>query len=427
MSKSSIIINATLIFINIIILYLLISTISSFFSAYCNADIPSYIDAAKRLYLEGFRANSIRTFGFPLLLGFPILFGYKTDIALIHWMIGLNTLFWVLTIMLLSDILSNIQSLKHINRFFIYVMLFSVGHLTLIFQAITEISYVFFLVLCAWAFLKFHRSQNNTYLLISFFALCYSTVIRPTMIYFSIPILIYVLWQLKSKPIKNTITVLSIYALTIGLQYFIMYKEYKQFQFTYLADIGLNYYFWMYADEVAKSGDIAQISKRWWDRMVVEVVQDYQVPNYDIRTQHMTVMHRLKQSLMENPRSYAITFLRNLASNSLGGTTGILQIEDAGYHNLIYKCLFYFSKLYNLIAVTSTFIFIPAYLFFKKSFLWKNSIFLLCFVVSLWIILISAINSTQGDRYHIVIYPYIIICWALIIQEYHDKYHHSKL
>jgi hypothetical protein len=117
----------------------------------------------------------------------------------------------------------------------------------------------------------------------------------------------------------------------------------------------------------------------------------------------------IKEQLSNNTFNFVKAYFINIYKNSTGGCgyLGVISNKNntcyfekmvllfkvlAKIQNIVFSILGFFLSLYFLVKK-------PRHIHFMK----------LVGVITLYIILLSAISSDQGDRFHVVIYPLVLI------------------
>ena len=121
---------------------------------------------------------------------------------------------------------------------------------------------------------------------------------------------------------------------------------------------------------------------------------------------------QLKTNKVNLIKAYGINLVTNATkgSASVFGCENILKTRYFNYSHYFFKVI---SKLQNIIFTLLGFLLASYFLIQKRGEIYDKMISFVIF----YIIFVSAISSDQGDRFHIVIYPLILILFAKFISK----------
>ena len=359
-------------------------------------DEPGYLAAAKNLYLH-LKVNDGRPLCISLINGFPILF-LASDITIRKWVLIINILCWISTILLIYKIA---KSKTNKNSAFINAIIFllSIGNLAITFKFLSESIFIFMLVTSIYLINKYLQTKQHFYLTISLSLLILSVLVKPIAMGLVSIIIIYYLKQMP-KIITNKYSVLVIISLfLLVFQMYSLKKEFGNFTVSYISAYTYYAYLGTRADCLKNHKEFVEVSNERCNYI-------NQFSNFD---QHKIANDDLKNQIMNNSVNLIKAFIINIYSNSSKGTAVIQGFKNYN-HNVYYD---YFRVIYKLISKAQNIIFsifgIIISLYFLVSYKKRDVFFAIISIVILYIIAVSAISSNQGDRFHIVVFPLIIL------------------
>jgi len=381
-----------------------------------NLDTNGYIEAAKELYQQGFKANIERGEGYALLFGMPYFFkaSYST---VIYWGVFLNFIAWILTSILIYKTLNLLINNKRVALLCACAFSILIGNIEFVNLILSETIYTFILTLAVYFAAKYIVTKNISSLGWAFFIYCYSIITRPILMVL-LPLIIFlilmqVIKQRKSYDLKKMRTFSLIIFSGIALilsQMLMMKKDYGTFTLSIDGQKTVYVYIGSYVHSMETGTDL-NLEK---NRRGVEYWNYFHKGEWDsIKYRASNDMwHNVKYNKMKLFKALCVDIYFNSAQ---GGDFAISKdsnktlqafkdicITVSGYMNLI------FSSIAGVLII-------PVFLLRRKL---NRELFLYCillWIVPVALILISGVSFWQNNRFHIPIPPLILINMGLLI------------
>lgn len=359
-------------------------------------DEVGYLSAAKKIYLN-FKVDDARPLFISLINGFPLLFS-SSNFYIYKWVLLVNLLSWFFTIILVYKIAS--QRLNKKTGFFIsLIFLFCIGNLAITYKFLSESVFIFMLVLSIYFLNRYLISKKYCFLSITIAVLLLSILVKPLSMGLVILLILFYVKKLK-KIIYNKYSILILFS--FGLLFFQMYslkKEHGNFTISYIDSFTYYNYLGTRADCLKNNTEFIQgKNDRYTYFIKLSSFEQRKIANNDLRNQ-----------LFNNPQNLLKAYFINIYVNSSKGSASVHGCKNYTlnsyfkYFHFIFKLI---SKMQNLFfTILGIYLCCSFFIKYKK----QDLFFLIISVTILYVLFISAISSDQGDRFHIVIYPLIIL------------------
>lgn len=359
-------------------------------------DSKSYYWAAVELYSNG-TLNDHRPLVISAINGFPLLFGFS-GAAIFIWSWMVNLCCWLGTVLLIFSIAKRYVKSK-VAFFTALTFLFCIGNLFIAFHLLSESIFTFCLVL-AFYNIQIHLDSKSTRpLIFALVVLLLSIMIKPLSLILAVIVLLF--FCKKWKAILKSGYSLLLY-LSCGILFFQMYTmktNFGNFTVSYIDSFTYYNYLGTRADCLKnKTPFIQGENQRYAYFGKLSHTKQKEVASGDF-----------KKQLSSNTENLIKAYAVNLVVNSTKGSAAVYGCENKLHTNYFDRLHFFFkavSKLQNII-LTSIGLFLSLLTFLR----WKGNaiLFRLGAVVFMCIVAVSAISSDQGDRFHIVLYPIILL------------------
>ena len=365
-----------------------------YFSA--TSDDASYLLAAKLLYFEH-KPDGIRPFLIAAIFGLPYFFELSDNVV-IHWGFFVNFCCWFLTILFLFKIIVILT--KNRKKAFINSLLFVffIGNLASAFRFLSESIFVFIVVLAIYFVSKYYTNNDVKHLTIAISILILNALIKPISIGIAFIFMFFYISKIKSIVLSKFGFLLIISNLLLVFQVYSMKKEYGDYTISYSGDI--TYYNCLGTKADCFRKNIAYIP--------FKNNRTYEAVHLNFHDNRILANQDFKEQLFNNKSNLLKAFLSNIYSNSLKGNVIVSQcknVKKSNYFDFFQFVMKAISKLQNIIFTITTVLFSFYFLWFER----QNKFFILLSLFTLYILFISAIASSEGDRYHIVFFPVIVI------------------
>ncbi len=364
-------------------------------------DSASYYISADNLY-NHFRGHNFRPVLMAALNGIPILFGGGRDEVLTFGVV-VNVFCWVGSVMLVYEILMRFVSSRPAFWFSMASILI-VGSTALVFHLLTETIYTF-MVLMAMLMLALHdQNRRYVFLAVGLCILLLTMLIRPGgMVFAAIVALLYArhIWgNLFSRSQLWPVAALSLIMVQCaGMKY-----QFGNFTLSYI-------------DAVTYYNYLGSKSQAFADGRAYS--QERNPRNDDIYPlsgpeQKQRASADFGRQLQSHPEMMALAYLDNLLENTKTGSTPISDCRNVwGSPAYAAPMLFLLSKWQNR-AFTIAGVLLGFWFLMRGKGLFTKVLA----VYVLTTVFLSGISSSQGDRFHVVTFPVVLMMAALAWREW---------
>ena len=367
-------------------------------------DSFSYFDAATDLFVK-LRGHCYRPIGMAFISGLPYVFGAEGT-AIFGWSFYVNVACWlgsavVIFTMLKQQIATNLAFLSAL------VFLLCVGPATICFHLLTENSYTFLMLLFLFFWDRYQNSKRYLFLSIGLSVLLFSMLVKPGSKFLAVLVLVYaikIIYQHRKS--KSTWIIYGAMAL-IAVQLGGMKAQFGNPTLSYID--GITYHNYLCTKAVC-----------------------YQegVPYHQINNERAAYLHQFslperkviaasdfKQQLTHNTLNLFKAYCSNVWDNTISGSPYIQDCDNRNqttYFEGSKSFLFSVSKWQNRFFTSIGLIF-ALYTIVRYKHARKTAV--MTSVVLLYTVVLSGVSCSQGDRFHLVIYPFAILLlgqWILL-------------
>ncbi len=360
-------------------------------------DDVSYLDSARMLYLEGIFSDA-RPVVISAVFGFPYLCG-ATDATVVTWGLAFNYVLWLGSALLVFNTASLITSRR--TAFLAALALLScVGVLANAFNFLSEPLYIFLNLAAVRCAAGFSKTGKPWYLSFALAALLLNALVKPVAVALAIVLAIVYVKHLKAAITNWGAATIALAAFLIGVQMRQMKATYGDYTLSYIDAITYYNYLGARADCYAKGIPFIPGEN---DR-----AKHFQ--SFPSHIQKKMAQRDMAEQFRHNTLNLARAYVFCLHSNSSKGSFIISQAGNP--EATLYGRFFKFwwkalSKLQNIL-LTIVGVALSVLAFVRRS----NPLQRMLAGFTLAIIGISAMSCYQTDRFHIAIYPLVILMAA---------------
>jgi hypothetical protein len=366
-------------------------------------DSFSYFDAATDLFVK-LRGHCYRPIGMAFISGLPYAFGAKGT-AIFGWSFYVNVWCWLGSSVLIFTLLKQ-QMAANFAFLFALVFLLCVGPASICFHLLTENIYTFLMLLFLFFWDRYQNSKRYLFLSIGLSVLLFSMLVKPGSKFLAVLVLVYaakIIYQHRKS--KSTWIIYGAMAL-IAVQLLGMKAQFGNATLSYID--GITYHNYLCTKAVC-----------------------YQegVPYHQINNERAAYLHQfslperkaiaaddLKQQLTGNTLNLFKAYISNVWDNTISGSPYIQDCENrnqTAYFEGSKSFLFSVSKWQNRFF-TSIGLMLALYTIVRHKLAGKAAV--MSSVILLYTVVLSGVSCSQGDRFHLVIYPFSLLLlgqWAL--------------
>jgi 4-amino-4-deoxy-L-arabinose transferase-like glycosyltransferase len=383
--------------------------INSLLSLYSQNDLcldcENYFESAIYLF-KNFEVHYYRPIGMSIIYGLPILIGYDNYLDLYNYVIIINILFYTAIIIYFFKI-SCLFFDKKKSFYFSLVLLTYFGISLHLNEMLSEIPFIFFTLIAFYCLAKYYILSKTDYLFYAISLLLFTILIRPGILYFAFGIFIFYLFTIhKNWSIKRAL-ILIIPAILILFQMIKMKEKYGNYTISYIDAV--TYYNYLGSKSISLKDNkiLNQNNNKRADFIFSQAFKNqkniaYQDLIYQIKNNTCYLVKAYIDDVEENTKT-ATSRLQNLKN-----------IENEKYFDVKIKLFSGITEWQN--KLTTLFGLLLA-IYFTITFNKHNKVVFVFALYFIYIFFISGISSTQGDRFHIVFYPIVLLLLLIFFKK----------
>ena len=369
-----------------------------------HSDSHSYQESAKNLYIF-FTGQIYRPILMAAITGIPYLFG-GSDESIFIFSFYVNLFCWLATFLLLFEILKEFVKPK-IAFIFTVFSIFIIGNTVHVFHLLTETIYQSIIILAFYLLVKYYKNKQFLYLSVSLSLLLSSMLIKPGAKFLAIVITVYFINEIFKNCKSKSVIFLYGSLLMIGIQCAGMKYQFGNFTITYIDSV--TYYAYLGSKAFCIKNDKEYSQKN-------NPRADY-IFSHEALVQKRIASEDLKNQLQFNTLNLATAYFLDLKENTVSGNSCLDEIKNfknRTFFEFWKKLLFDFSKWQNRLFTVLGF-FLSLY-YSSKTYQKPNTLTFISFFI-LYTITTSGISCGQGDRFHLVTFPFMILLLAKYLSE----------
>jgi hypothetical protein len=373
-------------------------------------DSFSYVLACKELYFD-LKLDDHRPFLYSLIYGIPLLFTKNIE-SIFLWSLVLNILLWFATI---NVLFKTLQSITTIKTAFYASLVFSIciGNIFIIFHLLTETIFTFTILLTVYYLINYSENKKIKHLIYALSVLILACLIKPLNLGI---VLICIIFYYKDilKITKSRYSIALYFSILLFMIQLIGMKlTYGNFTLSYIDSSTYYNYLGTKADCFKNNEVFIQGKNK-------RVMETSKLSHQEMKS---LAQKDISNQLRNNKVNLIKAYLSNLYINSTKGSAsvhGCKNINKTSYFGAFQFTFKVISKIQNIfltqIGILTSLIILYNYKNNTKSILFVAFTILYCIGV-------SAISTDQGDRFHIILYPLIILQTTNIIIRWKQKFY----
>jgi hypothetical protein len=368
-------------------------------------DSDNYLVAAKNLMVFH-RGHDYRPIVMSFIYGIPFLFG-ASDATVYVFSFYINVFCWLATAVLIFQICKTILQPK--TAFYVTLIFYSsVGTFTLLYHLLSENIYTFFIVLTFFLILKYYQCKQFWYLSLALSVLICSMLIRPGSKWLAIVFSLYFARILFKNYAQKAMLLIYGSWLLVVIQCAGLYYQFGNFTISYIDSV--TYYNYI--------GSKAMCFKEGKDYQQIDNPRANVLLHLKTRGEIVKVAKAdLKQQLKDNKVNLLKAYFSDVYDNTVSGSATVATLENKKQTTFFEasKTVFFFISTWQNRLLTLLGVILSLYYFLKK---YKTEVFFaMISTYVLYIVAVSGISSTQGDRFHLVFLPIVIVLLAKLFKE----------
>lgn len=369
-----------------------------------HSDSYNYQESAKNLFVYC-KGHIYRPILMAAITGIPYLFGYPDD-SIFKFSFYVNVFCWLASFLLLFEILKAFVKPKAAFVFTVF-SIFIVGNTVHVFHLLTETIYQFFIVSAFYLLLNYYNTKRFWYLSLSLSLLLSSMLIKPGSKFLAIIITLYFIREIIRNYKEKSMIFIYGSLLMIGIQCAGMKYQFGNFTISYIDSV--TYYAYVGSKAMCIKYD-KEYSQKGNPRA------DYLFSNEAI-DQKRIAAEDFKNQLQYNTLNLVKAYFSDLRENTVSGNSCLEEIKNYKKRSCFdywKTTLFDVSKWQNRLFTLLGFVL--AVFVFLKGFKRPDILTFVSFFI-LYIVVLSGISCGQGDRFHLVTFPFMMVLLAKYLSE----------
>ena len=367
-------------------------------------DSQNYHESASKMFLK-FTGHYYRPLLMAFITGFPYLFG-SSDAGIYEWSFYVNIFCWIGTSLVLFEILKSFIDVKKAFWFAI-IPFFFIGNIVLNYHLLTENIYVFFIIVVFYLLFRYYTTKEFWYLSLSLSLLFSSMLIKPGSKFLAIVIGLYFVKEIVKNYRSKSILFLYGSFLLIGIQVIGMKAQYGDFTISYIDGVTYHNYLCSKAECFKNGNEYSQINNPRAEYLFGLVFTE----------QKKVAKEDLKYQISHNFINLVKAYFSDVVENSKTGNACIEDCKnnnETSYFDFFKEAMYFVSKWQNRLFTILGFLLAIFYGF--KSYKNVNPISFVAFFI-IYIYVLSGISCGQGDRFHLVTFPFVVLLLAKFVSE----------
>ena len=367
-------------------------------------DCSNYLESAQKMYLK-FTGHYYRPMVMAFITGIPYLFG-SSDAGIFEWSFVVNVFCWLGTSIILFEILKSFVKEK-VAFWFALLPFFILGNIILNYHLLTENIFVFFTILAFYLLFQYYKTGKFWYLSLSLSLVLSSMLIKPGAKFFGIVMLLFFIKEILKNYKHKSMIFLYGSLLMIVIQVLGMKAQYGDFTISYIDGVTYHNYICSKAECYKNGKQYEQINNPRAEYLF----------GLDFTDQKKEALEDLKHQIKTNFPNLVKAYFSDIIENSKTGNACIEDLKNYKsksdfpfWKKLIFSITKWQNRIFTVLAILlSTMV---LYIGYKQ----RKATFFVAFFI-LYIIILSGISCGQGDRFHLVTFPFAILLLAKFLSE----------
>ena len=369
-----------------------------------HSDSYNYQEAARNLYVY-YEGHIYRPILMAAIFGIPYLFG-SPDEAIFTFSFYVNLLCWLASFLLFFEILKAFLR-QNIAFLFTIFSILIVGNTVHVFHLLTETIYQFFIILVFYLLTRYYKTKEFWYLSLSLSLLLSTMLIKPGSKFLALLITIYFIKEIVRNYKSKSMIFIYGSLLLIGIQCGGMKYQFGNFTISYIDSVTYYGYIGSKAMCIKFDKEYSQMNNPRADYLFShEAIDQKRIATEDFKNQ-----------LQFNTLNLIKAYFSDIKENTVSGNSCLEETKN--YKNRAYfdfwkTFLFDVGKWQNRLYTLSGFLL--AVYFLLKTYKNPNPLTFISFFI-LYVIVLSGISCGQGDRFHLVTFPFLFLLLAKYLSE----------
>lgn len=363
-------------------------------------DSAGYFEAAKNLYVYHIGHN-YRPLLMAAITGIPYLFGAQ-DAFIYEFACYVNIFCWLATALLLFELLRQFLNVG-LSFLFAFCSFLFIGQVALIYHLLSESIYTLMLVAVFCLLQGYYKNRSFWALSLALSILVASMLVRPGSKWLAVAFLVFYLREIlrfydKKPALLIYASLLLVVVQCAGIRY-----QFGNFTISYIDSV--TYYNYLGSKAVAlREGKDFEAVKQQRGSYIYAF-------NLDGQKIRETAFNDAMEQLKGNKANLLKAYVFNLIENSTAENVVVWDAKNTGRASGFEtaKAFFLAVTRWQNILFTLCGMMLSAYFLLKKD---AHPLLKKIGFCVLYTVLLSGISSQQGDRFHLVVFPLVLVLLA---------------
>ncbi|HNP31980.1 MAG TPA: hypothetical protein PKN96_01660 [Flavobacterium sp.] len=367
-------------------------------------DCSNYLESAQKMYLK-FTGHYYRPMLMAFITGLPYLFD-SSDAGIFQWSFYVNVFCWIATSIILFEILNDFVS-KRVAFWFSVLPFLLLGNIALNFHLLTENIFVFFNAIAFYLLFQYFKNNQFWCLSLSLSLVLSSMLIKPGAKFFGVVLVLFFINEIIKNYKQKSMIFLYGSILMIIIQIVGMRVQYGNFTISYIDGVTYHNYICSKAECFKNGKEYNQINNPRAEYLF----------SLNFPEQKKVAFEDLKYQISNNFSNLVKAYFSDVAENSKTGNTCIEDLKNKDnrrnfgfWKNLIFTITKWQNRIFTLLGI------LLSVFFLWKGYKQRKATFFVAFFI-VYIIILSGISCGQGDRFHLVTFPFVILLLAKFVSE----------
>lgn len=367
-------------------------------------DSSNYLESAQKMYYK-FTGHYYRPIVMAFITGIPYLFG-SSDAGIFKWSFVVNVFCWLGTSIVLFEIMKDFVR-KKIAFWFAILPFFILGNINLNYHILTENIFVFFIILAVYFLLKYYKTRQFWYLSLMVSIVLSSMLVKPGAKFLGIVVLLFFIKEISRNYKSKSMVLIYGSLLMIVIQVVGMKAQYGDFTLSYIDGVTYHNYICSKAECYKNGKEYSQLNNPRAEYLF----------SLDFTDQKKVASADLKNQITTNFPNFVKAYFSDVFQNSTSGNACIEDLKNYSndsnftfWKEIVFSISKWQNRIFTLIGV------LLSAFFLLKTFR-KPDVFTFISFFVLYIMVLSGISCAQGDRFHIITFPFAIVLLIKYLSE----------
>jgi hypothetical protein len=367
-------------------------------------DCDNYLESAQKMYHK-FTGHYYRPMVMAFITGIPYLLG-SSDAGIFQWSLWVNIFCWLGTSLLLFEIAKHFVKEK-VAFVFAILPFFIMGNIILNFHILTENIFVFFILFAFYLLFQYYKTGKFWYLSLTLTLLLSSMLVKPGAKFLAIIITLFFIKEIFRNYRSKSMIFIYGSLLMILIQLVGMRVQYGDFTISYIDGVTYHNYICSKADCFKNGKEYSQMNNPRAEYLF----------GLDFTDQKKVATEDFKNQIKTNFPNLVKAYFDDVRDNSISGNACITDLKNHAntdvfsfWKGFVFEVTKWQNRFFTLLAIL-----LSAY-FLLKYYRREKMYFFIAFFIT-YIIVLSGVSCGQGDRFHLVTFPFVVLLLAKFLTD----------